>query len=143
MKHQPRIKFVDRIIINSDNKIKSFFDVWILILVGYSCLSSMYYVAFSRPRDKFSIWFYHVIEFHFYVDLILSFFCEYIDPETNVPVRDLKKISKHYLFSWFSIDFMSVFPFELFLEEGSSTGGFTKLLRLARLPRLIKLIDVE
>ena len=48
-------------------------------------------------------------------------------------------IAKGYLFSWFPIDFISVFPFELLLPE---TGGLTKLFRLFRLPRLIKLIDV-
>ena len=37
------------------------------------------------------------------------------------------------------IDFVSIFPFDAIFDE---TGGFTKLFRLARLPRLIKLIDV-
>ena len=85
----------------------------------------------------------YIIEIHFYIDLVISFFCEYIEPETNLPVRDLKMIGKHYLFSWFPIDFISVFPFEILLPEGSSTGGLTKLFRLFRMPRLIKLIDVN
>ena len=38
--------YKDRLIISSENKIKSFFDVWVLLLVGYSCFTSMYYVAF-------------------------------------------------------------------------------------------------
>ena len=102
----------------------------------------MYYVAFSRPKDQYLIILNFIIEVHFYIDLVISFFCEYIDPETNVPVRDLKMIGKNYLFSWFPIDFISVFPFELLLPEGLSTGGLTKLFRLFRMPRLIKLIDV-
>ena len=73
----------------------------------------------------------------------MSFFCEYIDPETNLPVREFKLIVKHYLFSWFLIDFMSVFPFEELLPVENSTGGLTKLFRLFRMPRLIKLIDVD
>ena len=72
--------------------------------------------------------------------MVVSFFCEYIDADTNIPVRELKKVAKHYLFSWFFIDFISLFPFEMLLE--TSTGGLTKLFRLFRMPRLIKLIDV-
>ena len=42
----PKKSFKDYIIISADSKWKSFFDIWILFLVGYSCFSSMYYVAF-------------------------------------------------------------------------------------------------
>lgn len=129
-------------IISSNNRVKSFFDVWILILVGYSCLSSMYYLAFHRPTNRIHIIINWVIEANFYLDLILSFFCEYIDQETNLPVRNFKLIVKHYLFSWFLVDILSVFPFEEILPKGNSTGGLTKLFRLFRMPRLIKLIDV-
>ena len=106
------MKCIDRIIISSTNRFKSFFDVWILLLVGYSCLSSMYYLAFAKPTNEVHIYINWVIEAHFYCDLILSFFCEYTDQETNMPVREFKLIVKNYLFSWFLIDFMSVFPFE-------------------------------
>ena len=80
------------------------------------------------------------MELHFYMDLILNFFCEYLDPETNIPIRGLKEIATHYILGWFPIDFISVFPFQIFF--GDSTG-VSKLVRLARLPRLIKLIDVQ
>jgi potassium voltage-gated channel Eag-related subfamily H protein 7 len=102
----------------------------------------MYYLAFAKPTNKYHIIVNWVIEAHFYTDLVLSFFCEYIDSETNIPVREFRLIVKHYLFSWFLIDFMSVFPFEELLPVGDSTGGLTKLFRLFRMPRLIKLIDV-
>lgn len=85
-----RRPFTDRIIISSDNRIKSFFDVWVLILVGYSCFSSMYYVAFERPTNPIIILADQIIEVHFWVDMILSFICEYIDPETNLPIRSIK-----------------------------------------------------
>ena len=78
----------------------------------------MYYVAFSRPTNPYIILINNIIEVHFWVDMILSFICEYIDPETNLPERSIKKIAKNYVFSWFPIDFVSVFPFELLLPEG-------------------------
>lgn len=46
-------------------------------------------------------------------------------------------IAKKYIEGWFMIDFVSIFPFGQFFN----TGVVTKLFRLCRLPRLIKLID--
>ena len=130
-------------VIGSDNVFKSFFDVWVLLLVGYSCFSSMYYVAFTKPTNKFHILFDEIVEFNFYLDFVLCFFCEFKDPETNIPERTLKAIAIHYLTSWFLIDLICIFPIQLFMDDGSSTGGITKLFRLFRMPRLIKLIDVN
>lgn len=54
-------------------------------------------------------------------------------------VRDVKQIARFYFQGWFFIDFVSIFPFDVFF----STGVVTKLVRLCRLPRLIKLIDIS
>jgi hypothetical protein len=37
----------DRIIIGAESRWKSYFDVGILLLVGYSCSTTMFYVAFT------------------------------------------------------------------------------------------------
>jgi len=92
-----RRSFKDRLIISSENKFKSFFDVWVLVLVGYSCITSMYYVAFTKPSNRFHILWDDIVEYHFYIDIILSFFCEFKDPETNCSERGLKKIAINYL----------------------------------------------
>ena len=52
---------------------------------------------------------------------------------------------------WFPIDFISVFPFDIFgesevqgqHESKARSQSASKLFRLARLPRLIKLIDIS
>ena len=43
----------------------------------------------------------------------------------------------NYFHGWFMVDFVSIFPFGIFFN----TGVVTKLFRLCRLPRLVKLID--
>ena len=43
---------------------------------------------------------------------------------------------------WFFVDFISIFPFK-FLPGIDSGANVTKLLRLFRLPRLAKLIDIQ
>ena len=79
------------------------------------------------------------MEVFFYLDLILNFFHAYKDPERQITESSIKGIAMHYLKTWFFIDFISVFPFGLLFP----TGVATRLLRLARLPRLFKLLDVN
>ena len=45
----------------------------------------------------------------------------------------------NYIGSWFIIDFVSVIPFDVIFK----TGPATKLVRVFRMPRLIKLIDIS
>jgi cytochrome b subunit of formate dehydrogenase len=51
----------------------------------------------------------------------------------------MKEIALHYIGGSFFVDILAVFPFELFIN----TGAMTKLFRLFRLPRLLKLVDVS
>jgi hypothetical protein len=81
----------------------------------------------------------NVVTGFFFLDLLLNFFVEYQNTETFQTVRDHKKIAKRYIFSfWFTIDFISTFPFNFF----SSKSIITRLFRLFRLPKLIRLLDL-
>ena len=112
-----------------------------LLLVGYSCISSVYYVAFDAEAipGSFTSYFNPLVEFFFWLDLGLNFIQSYVDPESYEQVMNHKLIAKQYIKGWFSIDFVSVFPFESIIPN---VGTQTKLFRLFRLPRLIKLIDI-
>ena len=69
------------------------------------------------------------------IDLIISFFSEYWD--NGMIVRDLPKIMVHYLKSWFIIDFLAAFPFEMVLGTKSY---YSRMTRLFRMPRIVKLM---
>ena len=47
--------FAEKIIISSENDVKGAFDVIILFFVGYSCFTTLYYVAFGLPSDKYHL----------------------------------------------------------------------------------------
>ena len=79
------------------------------------------------------------VEYNFYVDVVLNFFSSYYHPDTKEEIKEHNEIMKKYLYGWFSIDFISVFPFNEFMNSGS----LTKLFRLFMMPRLIKLIDIS
>lgn len=96
-------------------------------------------MAFEGPKNWVHITWDWVVESGFYMDLLLNFITEYIDPISRKPVRTIKEIAINYMAGWFIIDFLSVFPFNSFMDAGPGT----KLFRLFRLPRLLKLLDVN
>lgn len=55
------------------------FDIIVLFLVCYSCITSMYYATFSMIDSKFLIGFDLVVEGFFWLDLFLNFVQSYID----------------------------------------------------------------
>jgi len=134
--------FKERILIPHDSQWKAIFEVFILLLVGYSCVTSMLYTAFVTPSNSHIKIFEEVVEYLFMLDLTSNFFHSYVDQDTYEEVKDLKLIGRKYIYKgWFFIDFISVFPFKWFISSNKTI--LTKLLRLLRLPRLIKLIDIS
>lgn len=130
---------MDKLVIGVDNPIKSKLDIFILLLVAYSCIISLYNSAFTPSTNPVILVWDWVVEFFFYLDLILSFFQAYYDDTKNTVVTSFDDIYKHYLKGWFIIDFLAVFPFNLIF----SAGVMLKLVRLARIPRLMKLLDPD
>lgn len=135
------VTFFHTLIIHPDSKWKSFFDVWILLLVGYSCISNIYFTAFSVEKtmsDEIIFW---TVEIFFYFDFAFSWFMGYRDTETTECVWEFKEIAKSYLRGWFIIDFISIFPFQIVVPP--ENGSATKLLRMPRMLRMGKLLDIN
>jgi hypothetical protein len=105
------LTFFQSFIIHPDSKWKSIFDVWILLLVGYSCISNIYFTAFSVEKDLIGELIFWAIEVNFYFDFGLSWFMGFRDDETTECVWSFKEIAKEYMKGWFFIDFISIFPF--------------------------------
>ena len=58
--------------------------------MGYSCVTSMYYVAFDPSNNLILYIWDKTIEVLFAVDLILNFLTEYVDEYNEAPVRELR-----------------------------------------------------
>ncbi len=121
---------------------KALFDVWMLILVGISCISTVYLTAF-RNNDEISKtqeWTENCILIFFLIDIVLNFFVEFTDPETLLPIRSHKSIAARYLSQiMFYIDVIATLPYHYFSKDGLE---LFKLLRLFRLHRLLALLDL-
>lgn len=79
----------------------------------------------------------------FFMDMVLTFFTAYED-DRGIVVVEFKKIAINYFKGWFWIDLVSTFPLYLILDPSVLPGASSVngLLRLARLPRIYKLVGV-
>lgn len=144
-----KLSFKERLIIHPDNKLKSIFDIFVLLLVFYSCIINVILVAYIEDLPETSALYIvnnYVLENFFYLDFFLSFISGYRESEDMPVETDLKKIAMKYFGGWFFVDFVSIFPFNYISKAiggSAGTAQWSKLVRLARLPRLGKLIDIS
>jgi len=86
----------------------------------------------------------YLIDVFFAVDIAINFRTIYLDPKTEEPVEDGKKIALNYVLKGrFWIDILASLPFELLalvFRSGSSNLKFFGMFKLARLLRLGRMI---
>ena len=139
-----------KLLIKHDSKIKSIFDIIVLLLINISSLIILYDVCFKDTDEKKTYELfttsiaYYIIEAFFAVFIILQFFQTYQDPATLSIITDFKSIALRYIKGWFIIDFISMIPFELFVQATKNKKiKYFKLVILLRLPKFIQTIDVK
>lgn len=81
------------------------------------------------------------IDFVFLVDMMLQFLTTYPQDTSNGIVWevDIRMISLHYLQTWFLLDFVTVFPFDLMALMADSAMDEWKSIKVLRALRLLKL----
>lgn len=82
----------------------------------------------------------------FAIDMIMSFFSAYINSEDKLE-KKLNKIALNYLEGWFLIDFISVFPINIIIDNsgynsGTSSRMYNALSRFAKIPKLYRLFKL-
>ncbi|CAL9227744.1 unnamed protein product [Arabidopsis halleri] len=121
-------------------------ELFLVILVGYSAWASLFELAFMRAAEGALMAVDLVVDFFFAADIILTFFVSYLDKSSYLVVDDHKLIAKRYLKSVaFVMDVASTLPIQFIYK--AITGnigrgqafGFLNLLRLWRLRRVTEL----
>jgi len=96
-------------------------------------------------------------------DIIISFFSAYLNPDYTLvtdrkvfvyslfldisflfidfTLKSNKQIMMHYIKGWFIVDLICIFPVQVFDSE-TTTVRYNHLIKLARIPRLYRLIKV-
>lgn len=109
---QKKRSFLEKIIIPENSKLKAAWDIYVNLIVAYSCIFTMYYVCFNTDPRKGQRILDIFVEISFGIDILFNFITEYRDSETYERVRNLKLIAKKYVFRGvFLIDLLAIFPF--------------------------------
>lgn len=132
-------------IIYPHQKPKIAWDFFVGALIMESVIVVPLRLGFHIVTNGAAVHFDTFFDICFGLDMVLTFFTAFeVD---NVMIVDHTKICRNYLRSWFVVDFMSTFPFDVvipYLLEGISPGALRsiKLVRALRLFRLLKIFRV-
>ena len=121
---------------------------FMFLLVVYNCIYIPIDIAFSSAIDKtlghciFDL----IVDLLFIFDMLLNLRTTYYDDDNNL-VLEPRKILKRYLTSWFAIDFLAVFPFDLSIsgwtcgtESESNDSSKTTVIKLFKALRLLRML---
>ena len=129
-------------------------DVWITLLLLVTLVVMPICLAFEGTNSALFT-FNLSIDCMFLIDVVKQFNTGILDEKERVIIMDRRQIVRHYLKSWFFIDFTSSIPIDAILkliEGGNSQGSgselarsskMLKMLRLLRLAKLMKLLKMS
>ena len=129
-------------IIYPEDKFISYWDIWITFVLLFTCIILPARIAFIKPLEAahtIQIWIVinTVLDLFFLVDMIIIFNSAYYDNYLKI-VDDKGVIAKRYLSGWFSIDLLSIIPFDIIFSE-LHLNGFVRFVKIGKLYKLIKI----
>ena len=132
---------------------KAVWNICIIFLLAWTGLISPYRISFFTDDEMNQLDIFHymdsLIDIFFAVDIMVNFITAYEDRD-GITHYQIRKIAVNYITGFFLIDFISSFPFNLFIvsEADNTIGGqvkpnnFLKLMRLQRMYRLMRIIRI-
>lgn len=139
-------------VIRPDKALKTIWDLYILFLLLYVALISVYVYSFLGILGPNSVWFWieRVLDVSFFADIVLLLFTAYEKPNGTYEV-DRKKIRHRYFRKWFAVDLIATVPWDIValgVYKDSTEPGpnvlllprYIRLLRLAKLFHIVKLL---
>lgn len=129
-------------LISHDSRMKIGWDLLIVIAVFASGLIIPYRMVSCQDPTDFLYWLITII---FCIDIIIIFNTE-VKIGLDV-LTDRKSVAKHYLTTWFFLDFLAALPlaplFELFSSHDVSGTLAYQIMMLFRMFRLLKLVKIS
>ena len=132
-------------IILPDSKFKMTWNIVVIVLLLYTAVFIPFKIAFIEDDSVEMKVFEYFIDSLFAFDILVNFIsATESSSERTTLIFDHKRLAINYLKSWFILDLLACFPFQLLgnlsFPGMADTTSNSELLRLARLPRLYKLI---
>jgi len=118
----------------------------IIALVLISCVLISFQLAFQHSLSGVFDILIYIIDLFFFLDIALNFFTPYRFHGSEI--TDRKRIARHYLTTFFTVDICANFPFEIiflllpgFKIAGISSVLFFRLFRLLRIVRVFAILN--
>jgi len=132
-------------LIYPEDSFKQTWDLYIAIVLVTTCLITPVRIAFFETDDLTWTIINYVIDFFFFIDMIVSFSTCFYDEDFQIH-DSRKEIAGDYLRGWFLIDLLSIFPFtpiaRLHASVSGNGGNMNEVVRIARLGKIYKLIKL-
>jgi hypothetical protein len=132
-----RKKWQSKFLIYPEDTFTSFWDVYIAIILIFSCLITPYRLALIEEDSDNWVIINAFIDIMFLCDIILIFNTTYYDEEFNL-ISDRKTIAIIYFKGWLFIDLVAIVPFDL-LMGGNQLNNLVRIARLGKMYKLVKL----
>ena len=133
-------------VINPNGEFCKSWDLLMVTLLLFTAAVTPFEVAFLTSNGVDGLFVINrMVDIGFIADMFVNFFLGYYDEVEATMIWNHKKIAKRYLSGWFSIDLVSILPFDtVSLAMGTAAAGLSdlKILRVIRLLRLIKLARI-
>ncbi|CAD7933386.1 unnamed protein product [Amoebophrya sp. A120] len=134
-------------IIRPKDKRKVAWDMVIAANIIWTVSLSPYRIGFNVPAEGGMFILDWIVDFFFYIDVILNFRTGYYATQEDVLVLSPRRIANNYLRGWFTLDFVSSFPFDtilplIFDDLEKDEVRMLRMLRIFRLFRLGKLMRI-
>eukprot|EP00941_MAST-03F_sp_MAST-3F-sp1_P000679 g679.t1 len=121
-------------------------DNFIMALLLYVASVTPFEVAFLGESKLDALFLVNcLVDLGFITDMFIQFTLGFLDEESNEMIYHHGAIAHRYLTTWFTIDFISIIPFNIFamaIDTEDVDLTQLKMIRIIRLLRLIKLLRV-
>lgn len=140
-------------LIYPNDKYKSlYWDTVVSVILLITCFLTPLNLAFSEELDLIG-WYVimnYIIDFLFLIDIFVNFMTAF-HRDNHELVEHRWEIIKNYLTGWFIIDFLAIFPTEVFInlsnsntenQSPSDQADFNEMVRITRVSKLYKLVRI-
>jgi voltage-gated potassium channel Kch len=122
-----------------EDHFKRNWDIFIALVLVFSCLVSPYRVALIDDDTPGWIFINTLVDILFLLDILIIFNSAYFNDDFQL-ILSRKEIAKNYLNSWFLIDLVAITPFDLFLDTRSNYNEIVRITRIGKMYKLVKLM---
>lgn len=131
------------LILNPRDEFLKRWDIYVMILLLFTAVVTPFEVAFLETDVNFLFVLNRIIDLSFVIDMYINFVTARFVEDTGKWRYKLGQIAKSYLMGWFTIDLISILPFDVagVLMDNDEVSQL-KVFRVVRLFRLLKLARI-